>query len=298
MTPTRQLVSVTAALAAGLLAAAAAQAQIPGLGQPHAGFDPDLPTLWLIGDSTVKEGRDDGLNGGRWGWGHEIDRYFDTSRINVENQALGGTSSRSFITGGWWADVLALIEPGDFLIIQFGHNDEGLDSELQRVRARATLPGNGDETRVGEGADGGPATIHSYGWYIRQYIRDARAKGAIPIVASLIPRNDWADGRVIRAQDDSYVRWSREAAAQEGAFWINLNHIIAGTMDELGEDFAVGALFRPDDHTHTITLGAQLNAMSVVRGIKALGDSVSLAAYLAPAAEPLVPAATGLILAP
>src|SRR5690606_31045526 len=123
--------------------------------------DPSLPTLWLIGDSTVKEGRDDGRNGGRWGWGHEIDRYFDTRRINVENQALGGTSSRSFITDGFWERVRTQLKPGDYLIIQFGHNDGGLTSDVERIRARASLPGNGDGTRASES---GGEPIHTYGW--------------------------------------------------------------------------------------------------------------------------------------
>ena len=58
-------------------------------------------------------------------------------------------------------------------------------------------------------------------------------------------------------------------------------------MEPLGENFAVGALFRPDDHTHTTLLGAQLNARCVVAGIKSLGDSLRLDKYLAPTADPV-----------
>ncbi len=253
----------------------------PGVepGMQHPDYNPKLPTLWLIGDSTVKCGRDDGLDRGLWGWGHEIGRYFDTSRINVENQALGGTSSRSFIAGGWWKSVLEMIRPGDYLLIQFGHND-----------GQSSLPGNGDETEERPPRKGGePQTTHSYGWYIRKYISDARAKGATPIVCSLIPRNDWRDGRIIRAQDKSYVLWAQKAAEQENAFFINLNHIICDTLDTLGEEFSLGAIFRPDDHTHTTLLGAQFNAYCVVSGIKALGHELSLGEYLSPTAEPVEP---------
>jgi len=271
----------------------------PGVepGMPHTDFNPELSTLWLIGDSTVKEGRDNGLNGGRWGWGHEIDRYFDTNKINVENQALGGTSSRSFITNGYWEQVLEMIQPGDYLMIQFGHNDGGIDSKVPRIRARGSLLGNGEDTMEMTRRNGEVETVHTYGWYLRKYIADARAKGATPIVCSLIPRNDWRDGKVVRGQDDTYVAWAREAAEQEGAFFIHLNHIICQQMDPLGEDFSLGALFRPDDHTHTITLGAQLNAMCVVSGVKALGDALPLNQFLLPTAEPIEPAAAENVIA-
>jgi lysophospholipase L1-like esterase len=252
-----------------------------------------LPTLWLIGDSTVKEGRDNGLNGGRWGWGREIGRYFDHQRINVENQALGGTSSRSFITGGWWAPVLEMIRPGDFVMIQFGHNDGGINSRVPRIKARGTLRGAGDETDQQTLVDGEVETVHTYGWYLRKYIDDIRAAGATPIVCSLIPRNDWRDGKVVRGQDDSYVLWAQQAAQQADAHFVNLNHIICQQMDPLGEDFAVGALFRPDDHTHTTLLGAQLNAACVVSGIKALGGALPLGHFLSPTADPVEPADVG-----
>src|SRR5476649_1152461 len=80
------------------------------------------PTLYLIGDSTVKNGQGNG-GGGLWGWGNFIGGYFDTTRISVENDALGGTSSRTFISKGLWDKVLAKVKPGDYVMMQFGHND-------------------------------------------------------------------------------------------------------------------------------------------------------------------------------
>jgi len=264
----------------------------PGVepGMPHPEFNPALPTLWLIGDSTVKEGRDNGLNGGRWGWGRELARYFDLTRINVENQALGGTSSRSFRTGGWWEPVLEMVKPGDFVMIQFGHNDGGLRSNVPRIRARGSLPGAGDETADGQDERGEPETVHTYGWYLRQYVADVQAKGATPIICSLIPRNAWRDGKMVRGQDDSYVRWAREAADQAGVPFINLNHIICDQMEAMGEGFARPALFREDDATHTNLLGAQLNARCVVSGVKALPPEFKLAEFLSPTADSVAPA--------
>lgn len=268
--------------------------------RPHANYNAELPTIWLIGDSTVKEGTDNGLTGGRWGWGHEIDRYFDLRRVNVENQALGGTSSRSFngTNNSRWGGILALMKPGDYVLMQFGHNDGGLTSMTPRIRARATLPGSGDETQEMALENGEMETVHTHGWYLRRFITDIKAKGANPVVCSLIPRNTWRDGKVVRGQDNSYVLWAREAAEKENVPFINLNHIICEQMDQMGEQFALGGLFRPDDGTHTVLLGAQLNAMCVVSGIKGLDPATGLAKYLSPVADPVEPATAENVVSP
>lgn len=99
----------------------------------------DRPTLYAIGDSTVKNGKGKG-DGGLWGWGNYIAAYFDTTKINVENDALGGTSSRTFQTKGLWDSVLKKLKPGDYVLMQFGHNDSSpLDDT---ARARGTIKGN------------------------------------------------------------------------------------------------------------------------------------------------------------
>jgi lysophospholipase L1-like esterase len=110
-------------------------------------------------------------------------------------------------------------------------------------------------------------TVHTYGWYIRQYIKDAKAKGAIPIVVSLIPRNIWREGKVVR-NNDTYVLWARQAAEQEGAYFIDLHNMLCDKYDLMG-----GAMVAPyfyGDHTHTSLAGAQVNAMMVSQGIKQL----------------------------
>src|ERR1051325_7522740 len=82
--------------------------------------DARLPTLWLIGDSTVQNGSGNG-EGGLWGWGAPIAEMFDRAKIVVNNHARGGRSSRTFLTEGLWEKVLAEVEPGDFVMMQFGH---------------------------------------------------------------------------------------------------------------------------------------------------------------------------------
>src|SRR6516164_2986704 len=85
-----------------------------------AAQDAPKPTLYIIGDSTVNNHTAVLL-----GWGDPIKSLFDLSKINVENKARGGRSSRTFITEGLWDQVVAVLKPGDFVLMQFGHNDGG-----------------------------------------------------------------------------------------------------------------------------------------------------------------------------
>jgi len=242
-----------------------------------APIDPKLPTLFIIGDSTVKNGRDNG-DQGLWGWGTPLATHFDKAKINIQNRALGGTSSRSFQTSGLWDKVLADMKSGDFVILQFGHNDGGsLDDP---ARARGSIRGNGEETKeIDNPITKKHEVVHTYGWYIRKYIADAKAKGATPIVCSLIPRNDWKDGKVIRSSA-SYGKWASEAAQQGGAFFIDLNDIIANHYDQIGQEKVTKEFF-VTEHTHTSLAGAKFNAQCVVEGLRGLKDC-PLTAYLLP----------------
>jgi lysophospholipase L1-like esterase len=217
--------------------------------------NPSLPTLFLIGDSTVRNGRGDGA-GGQWGWGDRLGPFFNPAKINIVNRAVGGLSSRTFLTQAYWERVLGLLKPGDFVIMQFGHNDSGLLNDISR--ARGTIQGTGDETQeIDNALTKQRETVHSFGWYLRKYIRDTKAQGATPIVCSPIPRKIWKDGRIVRSTD-SHAGWARTAAAAESVGFVDLNELIAAHYDELGLE-AVNALFA-DEHTHTTLAGAELNA--------------------------------------
>lgn len=233
-----------------------------------------LPSLFLIGDSTVRNGRDDGQNKGaqgQWGWGNPIAAQFDTGRINVVNRAIGGLSSRTYLTGGHWERTLALMKPGDFVIMQFGHNDGGAINDASR--ARATIAGTGAQSEeIDNLLTKKHETVHTYGWYLRKYIADARAKGATPIVASPIPRKQWDAAGKITQSRSGHAGWAAQVAREEKVGFIDLNATVAGKYDELGHD-AVMTLFplvTPDEHTHTNLAGAELNARMVVAGLDAL----------------------------
>ncbi len=239
-------------------------------------FAADTPTLWLIGDSTVNNGTGKG-DGGLWGWGAPLAGYFDGAKIKVVNRARGGRSSRTFFAEGLWEKVAAEMKPGDFLLMQFGHNDGG---PLEGPKARASIKGNGEETKEAaiEGSEK-KETVHSYGWYLRKYIADAKEKGATPIVLSQIPRNIWTEGKVGRASVD-YGKWAQEAATASGALFIDLNELVAARYEKEGEPKVKTEYFTEKDHTHTTAAGAKVNAAAVVEGIKALKDC-PLAGFLA-----------------
>lgn len=236
--------------------------------------NPALPTLFLIGDSTVRNGRDDGQGKGaegQWGWGNPLAAYFDQAKINVVNRAVGGLSSRTYLTSGHWERTLAFVKAGDFVIMQFGHNDEAAVNDTKR--ARGTLKGTGNESEeIDNLLTKKHEVVHTYGWYLRKFVADARAKGATPILCSLIPRKAWDEqGKVLRHKT-SYAGWAAEVALQEKVDFIDLNEMVASRYDALGRD-AVMKLFpqvTPDEHTHTNLAGAELNAWTVINALRAI----------------------------
>ncbi len=227
-----------------------------------------LPSLFLIGDSTVRNGHGDGM-GGLWGWGDFVGKYFDSEKLNVVNRAVGGTSSRTYFSGQW-PRVLAMVKKGDFVMMQFGHNDNGSPGT-----GRTSIKGIGPET-LEVNTNGQHEIVYTFGGYLRKYIADTRAKGATPIVCSLVPRKIWKDGKFARNQE-SHAGWAEQVAQAEGVAFVDLNEIIASRYDALGRE-KVEPLFG-DEHTHTSKAGAELNAQCVVEGLKRLSEN-PLAPYL------------------
>ena len=245
---------------------------------------PELPSLFLIGDSTVRNGQGTGT-GGQWGWGDWLAPYFDTNRINVVNRALGGTSSRTFYRDQW-PRTLAMIKPGDFVIMQFGHNDSSAIND--ESRARGTIKGVGDETQtITNLITKKIEVVHSFGWYENQFVAEARAQGATPMICSLIPRNTWKEGHAARNKND-YAGWAGQVAQSENTPFLDINEIIARTYDSLGQE-AVKPLFVVGAGPHTSLSGAQTNALCVVAALKGLKEN-PLAGYFSEKADGVPPA--------
>ena len=195
------------------------------------------------------------------GWGNKLHLFIPDS-VRVVNKAVCGRSSKSFIEEGRFEEILQMIKPGDYLFIQFGHNDNG---------ARAPLKGIGDEVEDRKNpATGEIRPMNTWGWYLRRYIEEARAAGATPIVCSLIPRKIWSAGRITRTAD-SHADWARAVAAEMNAPFVDLHEIIAQHYDELGPE-KVDPFFA-DERVHTSAAGAAFNARCVVEGLRALPEN-------------------------
>lgn len=227
-----------------------------------------LPTIWIIGDSTVRVNTE-----GQRGWGDEMAPFFDLSKVNIVNRAIGGRSSRTFYTEGRWDLIMAEMKAGDIVLMQFGHNDGGVLNEKvldKSTRARGTIKGTGEETEeIDNILTKKHEIVHTYGWYMRKYVQDTQSKGATPIVCSLVPRNQWEkDGKTVIRSVNSYAQWAREVAEKHKALFLDLNNLIAVRWESMGPE-AVAPLFYKD-HTHTSPAGAKVNAECVVEGLKAL----------------------------
>lgn len=222
----------------------------------------DKPAVYFVGDSTVKNS-----GKGLLGWGDPAKDWFDHSKVETYNRALGGRSSRSYIREGLWQNVRDELKPGDLVLIQMGHNDGG---PYDKDRARASIDGIGDETKdVVIAETQNPETVRSYGWYLRQYVRETKAAGATPVLCSLVPRNIWKDGKIQRSTGD-YAGWAKQVAEAEGVRFIDLNTLIGDEYDKLGESKVSTELFGATDHTHTLESGAKLNASIVAKALKGL----------------------------
>jgi rhamnogalacturonan acetylesterase len=162
--------------------------------------------------------------------------------------------------------VLGHLRPGDYVLIQFGHNDPGAPNQPPW---RADLPGTGEETMNVVLPNGKSELVHTFGWYIRKFIQDAESKGAHPIVLSVTVRNSWVNGRVERGlRNGVFSRWSREVAETEDVPFVDATNIIADAYEKMGHRKVV-PLFLPDC-THTTPAGADLTARLIVTGLKGI----------------------------
>jgi len=221
-------------------------------------FKKEKPTLYIIGDSTVRNGDGTGKNG-QWGWGSFLANYFDTTKITIENDAIGGRSSRTFITEGRWEKILARLKKGDYVLMQFGHNDASpLDDT---ARARGTIPGIGNESKeIYNPITKKQEVVYTYGWYMRKYVNETKAHKATAIVCSPVPRDNWENNKVKRA-DSTYGGWAKDIASANGVYFIDLNNRIAEQYETMGQSSV--AKFFPADHTHTNYEGALISARIV-----------------------------------
>ena len=243
-----------------------------------------LPTLWLIGDSTVRNGTlGDGSNLNQWGWGAPIVAFFDLEKINVVNRAFGGTSSRTFYNGFFWQNLRPQIKKGDFVLLQFGANDNG------GANAKGALKGIGAESE-NVVRDGQMETVHTFGWYLRQFVKETREQGGTPIICSLTPRKNWTGDGHFRRDNTTHAAWAAAVAKETNVPFVNLNELIARKFETLGSE-KVDSLYvpSPTEKLHSGWDGAVVNAECVIAGLNGLKEN-PVAPFLSARGKSIAPA--------
>ena len=221
------------------------------------------PVVFFTGDSTVKnEDKDDNS---MWGWGSVAHTVFNTKRCTLVNAAMAGRSARTFMEEGRWEKVYNSIEPGDYVLIQFGHNDMG---DIAGGKARADIGCVKDSSHVYRLAkDRTYKVVYSYGWYLRKFVDDVREKGGNPVIVSMTPRNEWPGGKMER-RPGSCATWAKEVAEELGVPFVDMHNLTADYLDRKAGSKEAAAKYYKRDHTHTSRLGAELNAKMFRKGIK------------------------------
>lgn len=167
--------------------------------------------LYVIGDSTAASYPPDRYP--LTGWAQLLQEFLDPETLQVENRARSGRSARSFLEEGAWGDLVDQLCRGDYVLIQFGHNDAKVEDP-----ARYTDPGT------------------TYRHYLKTYIQDARARGAIPIVLTSIHRNAWTDDTAITDTLGGYPQAARDVAREMEAPLIDLHALTGRFFERLGRE--------------------------------------------------------------
>lgn len=224
-------------------------------------------TAYLIGDSTVSLYSSTYYP--RMGWGQVFPSYFQ-STIVISDKARSGRSSKSFYDEGAWTPIATALKAGDYVFIQFGHNDEKSDPALHTD----------------------PYT--TYQQYLSIYINDARAKGAIPILVTPVERNSWSNGTIKPTHGD-YPDAMRKLASAKGVPLIDLTAGSTAKYISLGQTYTTWNVFMnlkagqypnyPNgntDNTHFQENGANIIARLVVGAIRSSSNTQlqKLATYL------------------
>lgn len=215
------------------------------------------PALHLVGDSTMADKPLDprGPHPER-GWGQLL-REFMTEPARLVNHAANGRSTRRFVDEGRWAHLLTQLSRGDFVLIQFGHNDQKDDDPRRHAPAQTDFKA-----------------------YLRSFIHDVRAKGVTPLLATPVSRRKFdAQGRIVNTLGE-WPQALREVALEAGVPLIDMNALTAKHLEALGPEASKAEFMwlapgqwaavpegRKDD-THYVESGARATAALAARALK------------------------------
>ena len=204
-------------------------------------------TIHLMGDSTMAEKDLTGGNPER-GWGMMLPNFVDDS-FRVVNYAQNGRSTKSFIDRGLWDKVYDALQPGDYVFIQFGHNDAKADDPERYAPAFGAYQDN-----------------------LRRFIRGAREKGATPVLLTPVARRWFKDGKLDRNCHTDYPAAMKQVADEMGVTLLDITTVSLDWLESLGDE-ASKAYFMistgKDDNTHTVARGARKVTELVCEAVKA-----------------------------
>lgn len=202
----------------------------------------DQPTLYLASDSTVANYAESYRP--QAGWGETLGGYFDPSKIVIDNRAVGGLSSKTFLTGGYLNDILLGIHEGDYLFMQWSHNDS-TPSRPERY-----------------------LTPEQFKMYLKDYINGAVQRGAVPVLVTPVNRRDFS-GEVLNKSFPAYVQAMKETAQETGTALVDLNQASWEYFQELGPE-GTKSIFMwtgsTEDNTHLQMNGA-IKVSELVAGL-------------------------------
>jgi|GEM_PF-2399956 len=224
-------------------------------------------TIYLIGDSTVCNYAASAYP--MTGWGQVLSYFFNPANVKIDNRAIGGRSSRSFYEEGRWTAVKNALTAGDYVFIQFGHNDRDF-TKAERY-----------------------TSVDDYKRYLTIYVNETRAKGAIPVLVSPMVMNAWSNGsmrNVFTENGNNYRGGMLEVANALNVSFIDLNMKSWNLYKSLGQDYITRFVYHTypageypnypngvTDGTHFQKMGAIENARMVVQGIAELTSNANMA---------------------
>ena len=193
-------------------------------------------TIHLMGDSTMAEKDLKGGSNPERGWGMMFRNFLDDS-FQVVNYAQNGRSTKSFIDRGLWDKVYDALQPGDYVFIQFGHNDAKADDPERYAPAFGAYQDN-----------------------LRTFVRGAREKGATPVLLTPVARRWFKNGQLDRNCHTDYPAAMKQVAQEEGVTLLDITTKSLDWLEGLGDDaskpyFMIST--GKDDNTHTIARGAR-----------------------------------------
>ena len=212
------------------------------------------PTLFLVGDSTMADKKDPDKNP-EHGWGQILPTLM-TNTISIQNHAANGRSSKSFRTEGLWDKVYTQLKKGDYVIIQFGHNDESPD-KIERYTPPDTFVLN-----------------------LARFVKESRAKGATPILLSPVSRRQFDSTGRVKETHKIYTALVQKAAAEMNVTYIDLDAKSRELYQQFGPDNSklLFLQLRPgenpnypngrNDNTHFNELGARLIAQIILGQVR------------------------------